>query len=186
MKQMRTEPPNDALGEFAAEHGQALLRFAFLLTSGHSAEAEDLVQSVLARLAVRGLSGIGDPVAYARRGIVNEHRSAGRHAAVERRAYPRLITDESQQDSTAIDDRLAILAALAVLSDRERAAIVLRYFEDLPDDKIAVALGCRQAAVRSLIHRAIRKLRRRLGDAYDRAETPTSTSHERGPHDDEV
>ncbi len=183
---MKTESSDDALGELVAEHGQALLRFAFLLTSGHAADAEDLVQSVLARLAARGLGDLSDPVAYARRGIINEHRSAGRHAAVERKIRPRLVTDEALQDSTPQDDRVAILSALEALTDRERAAILLRYYQDLPDDQIAAALGCRRPTVRSLIHRAIPKLRRRLGDAYDGAETSTHTSHERGRHDDEV
>ena len=57
---------------------------------------------------------------------------------------------------------MAVFAALRELGDRERAAIVLRYYEDLPDQRIAEALGCSRATVRSLVHRAMPKLRARL------------------------
>lgn len=52
--------------------------------------------------------------------------------------------------------------ALAQLDPRRRAAVVLRFYEDLPDGEIAVLLGCRPATVRTLIHRAMRDLRREL------------------------
>ena len=56
-------PVAKALGEFADAHGQALLRFAFLLTGGRGPAAEDLVQTVLTRLVDRGLGGLDDPLA---------------------------------------------------------------------------------------------------------------------------
>ena len=62
------------------------------------------------------------------------------------------------------EERMAVFAALRSLSERERAAVVLRYYEDLPDQQIAEALGCSRATVRSLVHRALPKLRARLDD----------------------
>lgn len=155
------------LGEFFARHGQALLRFAFLLTGGRGDQAEDLVHTVLARLVARGLDDLDDPLSYARRGIVNEHRSLGRHAAVQRRVLPRLAAErDAGQGSAESDDRLTVLEALGALTDRERAVVVLRYYEDLPDPEIAAIVGCSRPTVRSLVHRAVPKLRARLGETY--------------------
>lgn len=157
----------DEVGSFVDAHGQALIRFAFLLTSGNGPQAEDLVQTVLARLVARGLAGLDDPVAYARRGIVNEHTSAGRHSQVHQRTIPQLVTPQTTTESAArTEDRLTVLTALDALSDRERAAVVLRYYEDLPDTEIATVLACSRPTVRSLIHRAIPKLKAQLGDTY--------------------
>lgn len=171
------------LGEFADRHGPALLRFAFLLASGHAATAEDLVQAVLLRLVARGLDGLEDPVAYARRGLVNEHRDQVRRRQVHRQTVPRLADAVSPTEpATGADDRLAILDALAVLTPRERAAVVLRYYEDLPDQQVAEVLGCSRATVRSLIHRATPKLRQKLAGAYDnRGPHPGATDDRQGP-----
>ena len=176
MKPVEAETSDDVLAQFCAEHGQPLLRFAYLLTGGRAADAEDLVQSALAGLAARGLSGLDSPAAYVRRSIINEHRSAGRHATVERRVHPRLV--EPSPPVPTPEDRFAVLSALDTLTERERAAVVLRYYEDLPDEQIAATLGCRRATVRSLIHRAMPKLRRLLDDGDGRSE--------RSPDDDAV
>lgn len=167
------------LGAFADAHGQALTRFAYLLTGGRDA-AEDLVQTVLLRLMSRGIADLADPVAYARRSLVNEHRDQLRrntHRAAHRATHeppPDLV-----RDPASAEDRLAVLAALAVLTARERAAVVLRYYEDLADQDIAGLLGCSRATVRSLIHRATPKLRRALDDTYPHRAAPRSPSHDR-------
>lgn len=155
----------DDLGQFAAQHGPALVKFSYLLTGGQVAEADDLVQSVFARLAARGMHGIDDPAHYVRRAIVNEHRSRGRHAAVVNRAMPRLVDPQHSHELEESEDRILLLEALKALSDRERTAVVLRYYVDLPDDEIATVLTCSRATVRSVIHRALPKLRTRLGQA---------------------
>ena len=59
-------------------------------------------------------------------------------------------------------ERLDVLAALRTLGEKERAAVVLRYWADLPDDEIAETLGCARATVRSLVHRALPRLREQL------------------------
>ena len=164
----------DRVSAFVAEHGDGLLRFAFLLTGGRCAEAEDLVQTVLLRMLERDLSGVGSLGAYARRALVNEQHSRGRRESVGRRVLHRLWRPDSATDPDVVD-RVAVLEALRALGDRERAAVVLRYWEDLPDEEIAEVLGCASATVRSLVHRALPRLRAAIGDPDGPdASTPTT------------
>ena len=189
VRQIGTDPTSsdvdDDLGAFFAEHGQRLLTFAFLLTGGQAAQAEDLVHNMLARLVARGLQGLDSPVSYARRGIVNEYRSIARHSAVQRRGLLRLAAGAQAGTATGgTEDRLAVLGALDVLTDRERAAVVLRYYEDLPDEDIAAIVGCSRPTVRSLVHRAMPKLRTALGETYGRRGEDASGSSQKGDRDD--
>lgn len=167
---------------FAAAHGQSLLTFAYLLTGGHRAQAEDLVQSVLAALVLRGLDGLRQPHAYARRSIVNEYTSQGRRGSMHRRMLARWSGGAREHlPGPEPEDRLAVLDALRDLTDKERSAVVLRYFEDLPDAEIADILGCSRSTVRSLVHRALPKLRVRLGSTYGTgATTPTDVTERSG------
>lgn len=160
---MASVTDTDALEAFVLERGPALQRFAFLLTAGRGPEAEDLVQTVLARMLQRDLGPVEDLTAYARRALVNEHTSAGRRESTRRRALPRLAAEDRGTDADPAD-RFAVLAALRTLGDRERAAVVLRYYADLPDEEIADELGCARATVRSLVHRALPRLREHLTD----------------------
>ncbi len=128
-----------------------LVRLAYLLT-GHAGVAEEIVQDAfVATHAVGELPR--DPYTYVRRAVVNRCRSWGRRFVVERTHRPRppdpaeLVADEMWD-------------ALAALTDRQRIAIVLRFYEDMPDDRIAEILDCRQATVRSAIHRGLQSLRR--------------------------
>ncbi|QNN53806.1 SigE family RNA polymerase sigma factor [Nocardioides mesophilus] len=156
---MSGSPPGDLAG-YAAADGQALTRFAYLLT-GSAHDAQDLVQTVLLQLTKRGLDGIDNPEAFARRSLVNLHRSGGRRAAAHLRALTRSgrAPLEAPPASTVVEDRDALWGAMARLSSRQRAAVVLRYYEDCPDQQIAEVLGCRQATVRSLVARALATLR---------------------------
>ena len=158
---------DDPFDGFLRREGQGLLRFAYLLTGGQAAVAEDLVQTVLARLLRRGIDDLADPRTYARRSIVNENHSLSRRAAAQLRALARHGPGEAAEARTEqTEDRAALFAALRTLSDRERAAVVLRYYEDLPDDQIAQVLGCSRPTVRSLVHRALPKLRGHLQPTY--------------------
>lgn len=165
---MRADPAPFAA--FADEHGQRLLRIAFLLTGGRAAVAEDLVHTVLLRLQERGIDDLDEPVSYARRALINEFNSHLRRTERDRRLRSRLrvLSSPTVPDQSPVD-RLAIFAALRELGQRERAAIVLRYYEDLADEDIATVLGCTRSTVRSLIHRAMPKLRRSLSDTSDDA-----------------
>lgn len=135
-------------------HFADLSRVAFLLT-GCAATAEDAVHEVFARCLDR-LDRIDHPRSYLRAAVVNEcrtqHRRRGR---AERHRVETGVAPDEDLPHEMVETR----DALGALSDRQRAAVVLRYFADLPDGEIAAILGCRQATVRSLIHRALPRLR---------------------------
>jgi RNA polymerase sigma-70 factor (sigma-E family) len=137
------------------------IRLAYLLT-GDRAAAEDVVQEAFVRFVGR-LRFLRDPDAfepYLRRTIVNLSKNHFRRRAVER-AYlereSRRIEDVATGPDVATSDVLR--SALLRLPLRQRTAIVLRYYEDLPDATIAELLGCRQATVRSLVARGLVVLR---------------------------
>ena len=137
------------------------IRLAYLLT-GDRAVAEDLVQEAFVRFVgrLRFLRDLDAFEPYLRRTIVNLSKNHFRRRAVERayleREGPR-IEDVSTDPDVATYDTLR--SALLRLPLRQRAALVLRYFEDLPDSTIAELLGCRQATVRSLVARGLEALR---------------------------
>jgi RNA polymerase sigma factor (sigma-70 family) len=157
------------LAAFVAANGQPLLRFAFLLTGGDAPAAEDLLYSVLGRLVERGTESLDDPLVYVRRCLVNEQRSQGRRARRHQASIQLLAADRDSVPAPAPEDRLVIIDALRALGARERAAILLRYYDDLPDEQIAAILGCSRATVRSLVHRAMPKLRTRLTEPGEAA-----------------
>ncbi len=132
-----------------------MLRLACLLV-GSRAIAEEIVQDAFVVVGERWAE-LEKPGGYLRSTVVNGCRMALRRRATERRyAYcdPATIDGPSE----LIDLR----SALGRLSERGRAAIVLRYFVDLPDAEIAELLGCRIATVRSIVHRSLRTLRKEL------------------------
>jgi RNA polymerase sigma-70 factor (sigma-E family) len=140
-------------GEFYSDHYAELVRLATLL-SGSADAASDLVQDCFVRLHGRWTS-VNDPLPYVRRSVVNACASHHRHLARGRRLPP----PESRALELGADE---LEDALAKLPDRQRAAIVLRYYSDLPEGDIARALRCRPATVRSLIHRGLADLRKAI------------------------
>ena len=120
--------------------------------------AEEVVQDGFVQL-YRNWSAVDYPVTYVRIAVVNGCRSHGRKRAVERR-YRAPEREPIVVDTTAI----AVRDALHLLSPRQRAAVVLRYFEDLPEREIAEALGCRPGTVKSLLARSMTKLKGSLRD----------------------
>jgi RNA polymerase sigma-70 factor (sigma-E family) len=137
------------------------IRLAYLLT-GDRAVAEDLVQEAFVRFVgrFRFLRYPDDFEPYLRRTIVNLSKNHFRRRAVERayleREGPR-AEDVSTDPDVATYDTLR--SALLRLPVRQRTALVLRYFEDLPDATIAELLRCRPATVRSLVARGLEALR---------------------------
>jgi RNA polymerase sigma factor (sigma-70 family) len=137
------------------------IRLAFLLT-GDRTVAEDLVQEAFVRFVGR-LRFLRDPDAfepYLRRTIVNLSKNHFRRRAVERAFLERegrRTEDVSTDPDVATYDSLR--SALLRLPIRQRTALVLRYYEDLPDTTIAELLRCRQATVRSLVARGLAALR---------------------------
>src|SRR5437773_572479 len=157
------------LADLYARTGPASVRLAYLLT-GDRGLAEDIAQDAFVRVVGR-LGHLRDPGAfdaYLRRAIVNLVKNHQRRKAVERRFLSRAIDRESAPGPERhLVDRHAIMTALAQLSSRQRAAIVLRYYEDLSEDAIAQVLRCRPATVRSLIARGVQSLRSDFRETLD-------------------
>jgi RNA polymerase sigma-70 factor (sigma-E family) len=138
-----------------------LFRMAMAVT-GHRQQAEDLLQTALVR-ALRHWPRIraGDPDAYLRQTMHRLHinwwrrPNHRRELSTDRLPEPRGVPDEPGR----VDTGLALDAALRRLAPRSRAVLVLRYFDDLPDDEIAGILGCRESTARSQAARALARLR---------------------------
>lgn len=154
------------LGELYVRHAPDGIRLAYLLT-GDRALAEDLVQEAFARFAGR-LLYLRSPDAfepYLRRTIVNLSRSHFRQRRTEREYLERLarMPQGSRPENEELDE--AMHEALLRLPTRQRAAIVLRFYEDLSDVQTADVLRCRPGTVRSLVSRGMTTLRTELEGA---------------------
>jgi RNA polymerase sigma-70 factor (sigma-E family) len=151
------------LSDLYAAHARDGIRLAFLLT-GDRALAEDLVQDAFVRLVGR-LRHLREPNAfgaYLRRTIVNLATSHLRHRRVERAYLERVAAAPSP--ATTNNDELdeTMHRVLLGLPQRQRAAIVLRFYEDLSDVQTAAILGCSPGTVRSLVSRGMKTLREGL------------------------
>jgi RNA polymerase sigma-70 factor (sigma-E family) len=123
------------------------------LMTGRLVLAEEIVQDAFVQL-YRNWASVEFPLTYVRIAVVNGCRQHSRKWALERRHRPS-PPEPAVHDTVAI----AVRDALQVLTPRQRAAIVLRYFDDLPEREIADALGCRPGTVKSLLSRGITKLK---------------------------
>jgi len=157
----RTPGPGGRLAELYARHVPATVGFAYLLTGNH-AEAEDLAHDAFVGLVGR-LRHLRHPDAfdaYLLRTVVNLHTSRLRHLRVERayaeRERARPVPTAAPPD---VGQREYVWRALDRLPPRQRAAIVLRYYEDLSERETAEIMRCSVAAVKSLTARAMQTLR---------------------------
>ena len=133
-----------------AERGDSLTRYAWLI-SGSADDAADLVQDALVKTFGRLRNGftVSSAEAYVRRAILNTWLDKGRRTTRWRRiAHLTAVTDIQDSSPPATDSRLDLSAELAKLTPRERACIVLRYYEDLKVDDIAEWLGISSGAVK--------------------------------------
>jgi RNA polymerase sigma-70 factor (sigma-E family) len=148
--------------EYVAAVSGRLFTMALLLSGRHRAEAEDLLQDVLERAYRRWgkITRNGDPDAYVRQMIINAAIDRWRRTQ-RRREQPLAEGDEIAGRDQAGDlaDRDLLLRALAELPPRQRAVLVLRYFEDLTEAQTAAILGCTVGAVKSQSSRALARLR---------------------------
>jgi RNA polymerase sigma-70 factor (sigma-E family) len=153
----------DDFGEFVRAVLPGLLRYGHALT-GNPHDAADLVQGVLERIGARWqivLRRTGDPVAYARRAMVNAHVSRWRRTRRES-----LVADLPDTTMVWQPDRFAdepLWAAVRALPPRQRAVMVLRYYEDLSEAEIAATLGISKGTVKSQANKAMANLRATLG-----------------------
>jgi RNA polymerase sigma-70 factor (sigma-E family) len=152
-------PDEQSFSRWAGERQLALLRTAVLLT-GDRHRAEDLVQDALTQVAVRWTRlRDGHPDAYARQVIVRGNISwwrKHRHEVVLD-LYDDADTTTVAED--AADRRMVLDRALAALTPRQRATVVLRYYDDLSERDTAEALGVSTGTVKSQTHLALRRLR---------------------------
>ena len=154
------------LEELYVRHAPAALRLAYFLT-GDPEAARDLVQDAFVRMAGR-FRHLRQPDAfdtYLRRTIVNLHTSGLRRLKAERSSLAReaaLTVPAATEDDHGERDEM--WHAILGLPPRQRAAIVLRYYEDLSEWQSAEVLGCSVGALNQLVVRAMANLRARIGE----------------------
>jgi RNA polymerase sigma-70 factor (sigma-E family) len=153
--------------DFVRDASPSLLRTAYLLT-GDRGHAEDLLQTALLHTAQRWRSVRTDPHAYARRAVVNHAKNRWRARSRRPREAATEIGETSYEpaDSDVLLQQMLLPAVLA-LPLRQRAVLILRYFQDLSVEQTADVLGCRPGTVKSQTHHALAKLRESLGDLTD-------------------
>jgi RNA polymerase sigma-70 factor (sigma-E family) len=164
--------------DFFADQFWSLRRIGFLLT-GDWGEAEELAQEAMARTfaAWPRVRGYDRPAAFARKVLLNRHRSLLRRAVVEARHLAGRAPAPHQPDFSG--DDLVLWQALRRLPARQRTAIVLRFYLDLSETEVARQLGVPVGTVKSLVHRGLHRLRERLGATYAHERLTSNT--EAGP-----
>jgi RNA polymerase sigma-70 factor (sigma-E family) len=141
------------LAELFTERYEPMVRLAYLVTADRGA-AEEIVQDAFLALH-RHWDRVEQPAAYLRTTVVNGCHSWGRRQTLARERVP-VAPDSVPFVADEMWD------ALKALPERQRTAIVLRYYADLPEADIATILQCRQATVRSAVHRGIATLRKEI------------------------
>jgi RNA polymerase sigma-70 factor (sigma-E family) len=157
-----------AFGDYVRVRSHALLRSAQALT-GNRADAEDLVQATLVK-AYQSWDRIDDAAAldtYVRRVMVNTHISGWRRRRVDEYPTDEIPDAPSAGDATKDSDlRDVVQRALDRLPRQMRAAVMLRFYDDMTEPEVAAALGVSVGTVKSTVARAVAKLRKdaELGD----------------------
>jgi RNA polymerase sigma factor (sigma-70 family) len=152
----RTAPPgvDSIIEQLYSSVAPRLRRVAYLMV-GQAEIAEEMVHEAFVR-SYHLLASVETPSAYLRTTVVNLCLSWRGRRALEQRHRPQGRTTVELPE---VDETWELLSRLP---RRQRAAVVLRFYEDLPYDRIAAIIGCRPATVRSLVHRAIATLRKEM------------------------
>jgi RNA polymerase sigma-70 factor (sigma-E family) len=150
--------------EFVASSGTSLLRTARLLADSRD-DAEDLVQIALEK-AYRNWSRISselNPEPYVRRILVNTVISRGRRRRILREIFMSSPPERpTNSEAHNVELRGALMEELRRLGPRQRAVLVLRYWEDLPEAEVAELLGCSVGTVKSQAARGLAQIRKRM------------------------
>jgi RNA polymerase sigma-70 factor (sigma-E family) len=167
----------DDFDEFVAGNLEQLLKTAYLIT-WDAGDAEDLVQECLFKVARRWprVRVMAQPRAYARRILVNVAFDDARGRARRRSELDEAATviDGPARDLlVGLETRAELLDALALLSPRQRAVLVLRYFNDLTEAQTAEVLGCSPGTVKSSASRGLARLREVLAVTPNPTPNPT-------------
>ncbi|WP_203825371.1 SigE family RNA polymerase sigma factor [Actinoplanes palleronii] len=154
--------------EFADSRLNALLRYAVMLT-GDSDTAQDLVQETMLRVQLhwRRVTHSDSPDSYVRKILTNQFIESRRTSWWRRvllRPDPDPVVAAPADHAAESAERDRVWSLLAILPRRQRAALVLRFYEDLPDQEIADILGCAVGTVRSSISRGLDALRAELAE----------------------
>lgn len=163
----------DRFQEFVRARWSHLVRTAYLLT-GDAHLAEDLTQTALAKAyrSWRRVSGSDNPEAYVRRMLVTCNSDRFRKRRVKESLTDAPPEVAGRDEAVArVDERGVLLGALAGLPPRQRAVVVMRYWEDLSELEVAEVLGCSQGTVKSQASKGLAKLRTYpgLAQVMDRA-----------------
>jgi len=152
--------------EYVRARTPALMRIAYLM-AGNAHDAEDLLQSALERAAVRWRQ-LDDPEAYLRRVIYTQSVSRWRRL---RARPPETLTDAPPERSAEIDHdtRLVLASAIRRLTPKQRAVLVLRFYEDRTETEAAILLGVGVGTVKSQTRHALRRLRELAPDLAELA-----------------
>jgi RNA polymerase sigma-70 factor (sigma-E family) len=142
--------------DFVSAASPRLLRTAYLMTRDRHA-AEDLLQSTLAKTWIAWPRINGDPEPYVRRTLATTYVSWWRRRSSHEKPTEDLL--ETPATEVVSDERVDLWAALGRLPRRQRAVVVLRYWDDLPEAEVARALGCSVGTVKSQASKALAKLR---------------------------
>lgn len=157
-----------AFEAFVAGAADRLLLSAVLLVGGDWAAGEDLLQGAFERTYRHwGRIADGQPEAYVRRALVNAATSRWRRLRARVSEVPLVIdgqwtvdvADRGVELADRMSQRDGLVRALRALPPRQRAVLVLRYFDDLPEAEVAAALGCSVGSVRSQASRGLARLR---------------------------
>ncbi|OIJ65166.1 SigE family RNA polymerase sigma factor [Streptomyces mangrovisoli] len=159
----------DEYAEFASARAGHLYRSACLLAAGDTHLAEDLVQETLGRLYVRWarVSRVGNPAGYAQTVLTRTFLAHQRRRSSTERAtdvFPDLPAADGSDGGDSALLRLTLLDALGRLPPKDRAVVVLRYWEDRSIAQTADVLDASSAAVRTRCVRALARLRELLGE----------------------
>jgi RNA polymerase sigma-70 factor (sigma-E family) len=160
-----------AFDDFVRAESGALIRSAYLLT-GDRHHAEDLVQTVLARVVPRWHK-IDDPGAYVNRALYTQFVSWWRRRRI--RVVETLIADVPERPAPIgpeLELSLVLRQALGRLTPRQRAVLVLRFYEDHSEAETAARLGCRVGTVKSQTRHALERLRRLAPELGDLVQPP--------------
>ncbi|MCP3766731.1 SigE family RNA polymerase sigma factor [Streptomyces sp. MAR25Y5] len=151
-------------GDFAAARAGHLYRSACLLTAGDTHLAEDLVQETLGRVYVHWgrVSRADNPAGYAQTVLTRAFLTHQRRRSSTERSTAVFPDLPGADDDPSL--RLALLDALARLSAKDRAVVVLRYWEDRSVQETADAMNVSSAAVRTRSVRALTRLRELVGE----------------------
>jgi RNA polymerase sigma-70 factor (sigma-E family) len=155
------EPPvDDILHEAFLRHYQRLLRFCYVLV-GRRETAEDLAQEAFVRTAPRVATlSEAQLAAYLRRTAINLWKNHLRRLARELRFVE--VEGSPVAPDTSPEDRDVLWGALLTLPRRQRACLVLRFYEDLPEQEVAQILDCSVGTVKSQVSRGLRRMREEL------------------------